>query len=506
MGANGSLIMCTDRAPTSKKITGYISCPKIKEKPRKYRNNLKLAMIAREKPIDIRLAKNEMQLQNSKRLRVYIDEDYITKVDDGLSDNALNHFFALQTCASTLLKLRLEFSDYTFWNENMVRELKELFPKLTQLISLTIHISEARSPDLRVQSFEGYSSVSKLPQLQELKVRLPLKRNFNDRDVLELSDAFECFPLLTSLKLDFSNFLSGIVEFETDDERRTVDSTRDSKKFQTPGKIRARSYFETFCQSMARLNKLDLLHLNFTKCEMTFENLELLSQELVKLNDLTSFTFIAAKNDISDYGFNLLTTALGEISNLRSLSLNFNKNKGISDKGLDNFSEILKKLQKLSYLSLEFGSTDVADVGITRVASTFTELEALKILKLCFHETLITNNGFGSLTNSLKNLTDLTTLALDFSFCQRIADRTVTSVTTYFPNTLIELDLNFASCLQVTDKAVESISSEISKLTQIASLTLNFNGCDISADSDKNLRAAGKAIMADSQDYSYKLH
>jgi len=80
--------------------------------------------------------------------------------------------------------------------------------------------------------------------------------------------------------------------------------------------------------------------------------------------------------------------------------------------------EGLRKIVSLESINLDFDDADVTDDGLKDLMLDFTTLHSLNHIKIRFHGfTAITNEGLKNLNQGLKKITSLQTLSLHFMCC-----------------------------------------------------------------------------------------
>lgn len=110
------------------------------------------------------------------------------------------------------------------------------------------------------------------------------------------------------------------------------------------------------------------------------------------------------------------------------------------------------------------------------VTTAIRYLAPLRSMNLSFHEcSHLSDQKVRSLVQSLKSLTALSHLTLDFSSCKQIIGKALNLKKTLpHLHLLSEVSLNFSQCSQITYQTVEGIILALSRLTMLTKLNLVF--------------------------------
>jgi len=149
---------------------------------------------------------------------------------------------------------------------------------------------------------------------------------------------------------------------------------------------------------------------------------------------------------ITDSGLKDLSEGLKRLVSLKNVNLNFQCCFQISHRGLVSIIEALKTIVPFQTLNLNL-------VGCTRI----TEKSLKKIMK------------------GLSQLVSLTSMGLDFSRCKVINDESMKSIVECL-NMLVSLQtisLSVKNCKEITDDGVKSMSENLRKL-DLHSVSVNF--------------------------------
>lgn len=177
---------------------------------------------------------------------------------------------------------------------------------------------------------------------------------------------------------------------------------------------------------------------------------------------------------------------------LKKLTLNFGlcgeahqstssnkKYKTVNNKVLHMLSETLKYLTKLEEISLDFDfSNTINHEGVEPLGEGLSSLKNIKKIKLSFGYC----NHFGrrslpAIAKTLENLINLEYVDLDFSNCRKIKDNGIEALAKAFTMLpqLKEIKLNLSELNMAN--SLEIIAKNLKKLPNLQALTLDFSHC-----------------------------
>ena len=139
-----------------------------------------------------------------------------------------------------------------------------------------------------------------------------------------------------------------------------------------------------------------------------------------------------------------------------SIHLDFGRSGDITDQSIEYFSNNLSQLKALSALCLDFGyCSRITDEGVESLFRSVTSLEMLT--NLCIrvpsdyfsNQKRVTNKSIKTACLSLKSLSNLATVDLDFSGCNNIGERSIKNIISQLKKTK---SLSFARFNQVIVK------------------------------------------------------
>jgi hypothetical protein len=217
---------------------------------------------------------------------------------------------------------------------------------------------------------------------------------------------------------------------------------------------------------------------------------------------------------ISNKGFANFSEALGKLENLKKLTINFAMHQYIKD--VSQLNKTLLSLKELTDVSITmFGCSSIYDVsqGLSSSALKMPKdfdffccgnrdegkeekkkLPAFsKLLNATFNygETSSDQKTVGKLLEALTTATDLASLNLQFNDCQLIVDDDllqIAEILQQFPSLQLCI-LEFDGCAKIENKGFSKLIQTLSKLEKLNALQLFFSYSRIS---DKGLEEFGK--------------
>ena len=414
----------------------------------------------------------------------------------------------------------------TVFNINSIEEKIEIGRSGNQDPALfNLELSNQKDPDKRIIDDPYSLKIKEFFQLKSLSTNLFECCDMTDERIHTLcSHVLKNQTNLTSLNMSFAKSgkttNQGLQNFATEGLKFLPHLTSLSLNLSDCGEITDEGVSHLFFQGSKFLKNLRSLNLNLSSCSAKIEtaksvnccrglrnfsqltslslNLEhysaltderidyFCSEELKYLTQLLSLNLNCAESWLmTDVGMNHFSQALSNLTQLKSLTLNFYKCEEIRDEGVANLcSQGLQKLSQLTSLSLNFDSC----MNLTNEVINNLSFQGLKYLPHLLSLNLnlsgiyaISNEEINNLcSQGLQNCLKLTSLHLDLSNC-RITDEGMSYFSSqglkYLANLTI-LRLSFSGCSKITDEGVSHLCSQgFKSLVNLTSLDLNFSDC-----------------------------
>ena len=256
---------------------------------------------------------------------------------------------------------------------------------------------------------EFFLNISKLTQLQTLKLDFAWCINFSDKGLQSLSNLSK-LKNLTSFKIDFSW----------------------CKSISNKGV----SYL---INGLSKLTLLTTLHLSFSYCH-------LIQDEAI---------------------MELAATLFPKLSKLLHLTLNFTWCSSLTDQGVVTLAHKLKYLPELISLSLHFNSSFLlGDESVYELANALGSLRNLQNLALYFiHCTKIGDIGHNTIANRLSQVPQLQRLSLSFSYCKQISEQSINLLSENLQKIqgLKNLSLDYTGCSKTAEQAIITLKQALAK-------------------------------------------
>lgn len=212
---------------------------------------------------------------------------------------------------------------------------------------------------------------------------------------------------------------------------------------------------------------------------------------------------------IKDQGFISFLSLISEHSQFKKICLDFNYCHQITENGIITFAESLKGQTSLESLSLNFESCGISEIGFQSVSEALKELSCLEHLDLNLREAKTLSNRFfdsfkenvpnslkilkfnlmdcsslnaqcmASFGESLKKLNLLENMTLIFFSFKTASHPCFVNLSSGFQNfqNLKSLHLTFHSFGKITDKSFTTLTKNLEKSTKLESIHLDFNRC-----------------------------
>jgi len=171
---------------------------------------------------------------------------------------------------------------------------------------------------------------------------------------------------------------------------------------------------QSLCESIQGLTKLKHLYLNCGCCIVTSESAVYLKEALSKLVWLQELTLNMTGDDnaFEDKGFTAIAEGLKSCVNMESLSLNFSwgENK-ITDEGLINLANVIVNLP-LRNVELSLSRNLITGVGLKALSESIKKITKIEALKLNFLYTGVDEESARELVLMSSQLPNLSSLLL----------------------------------------------------------------------------------------------
>jgi len=205
---------------------------------------------------------------------------------------------------------------------------------------------------------------------------------------------------------------------------------------------------------------------------------KILRRVLRSTKRLQEFSFgIDDAEDITDIGLNEISESIRRMTDLRKVHLDFEGCHEISDEALLNLGQALKCHSSLKSLALKFGKCEkIASGGQEGVEIILKSLTSLQHLELDFHDNYMQDFQIGLFGEFLKRLRTLKSIALDLSKLSGFEGRFLPRFFKKFPS-LERISLKLTHCTRFNDTALENLSQTLQTLKSLQELCFDFGGC-----------------------------
>lgn len=366
----------------------------------------------------------------------------------------------------SLKKLHIEIRDSQNISDRSLLALSGLFGRLRNLEEFSFHmIRNSRMTDFTLSMLFG--SLWKLCGLKKLSIDLGGSYKVENHSVGMLAGSIQRLKKLETFSVNFDGCQ---IDYEN-----TV----------------------SFIEAMGKLEALEALELNLgvlNKGRIAALKSSGKSEESLKIGKM-----LAALRNLKQVSLSLdeswaagdeliwdLSWALPQLRSLTALSLKISSKSWsgiVNDINVRMLCRAISRLQRtLKSLELDLQwSKSITDNGITSLADSVSLLRGLEVLDLNFGEwNKITDRGILNLSRGLSNLEKLEKLSLKLNGMGLIGDEAIKKLSEGFGSLseLNKVDLNFERCCRITKKSVERIGRSVGSLEGFKELAVNFNGCD----------------------------
>ncbi len=364
-----------------------------------------------------------------------------------------------------LKKLHIEIQDSQKVSDQGLLALSGLFGKLKNLKDFSFHmIRNSRMTDFSLAMLFG--SLWKLCGLRKLSIDLTGSYKVENHSVCMLTESIQRLKKLET----FSVYFDGC----------QIDYENTVKFIEGIAKLEALEALEL---SLGVLNKRRIAAVssgNSPEEGLKIGNTLASLRNLKKVSIALDESWATGDELIWD-----LAWALPQLRHLVGLSLRISSKSWsgiVNDINVRMLCRAISRLQR-SLKSLELDlqwSKSITDNGITSLADSISLLRGLEELKLNFGEwNKITDRGILNLSRGISNLEKLEKLSLKLNGMFLIGDEAIKKLSEGFGNLseLNKVDLNFERCCRITKKSVERIGRSVGSLEGFKELAINFNGC-----------------------------
>jgi len=229
------------------------------------------------------------------------------------------------------------------------------------------------------------------------------------------------------------------------------------------------------------LHLLEHLNIEFMPREqvnnLEVDNLGWGLKKLIRLKSLC-LTFPSCLN-FNKLTFRSLMKGFRENLNLLRLSLYFHGCENLANIDYQSLGKALKTLSSLQELRLKFHcryANRNDDIELSSLKKGLIRLVSLRKLSLVFHNGGVSDIGLSEISESIRKLSRLEDLILDFSGCPKITEIGLKSLGEALLNSLFKIELNFSHCEGISDEGFVNLHENFGRLANLKSLHLNYPG------------------------------
>jgi len=207
------------------------------------------------------------------------------------------------------------------------------------------------------------------------------------------------------------------------------------------------------------------------------------TSELMRQMTINSVTWdFKNYHGVTEAAFAKLCDAVSNHHNMTALCLDFNGNKDVTKlPGINKLSETLAKLKLLNTLRLDFRFCNkLDDASVTKIFESLSTLVNLNTLTLDFRWCdQISDAGLEKLSKALVNLKSLTSLRLNLYKLFKLTDNSMTKLASALLQlkTLASLSLDFDGNKEITDASLTQLGDALTYLKNLASINLDLRNC-----------------------------
>jgi len=231
-------------------------------------------------------------------------------------------------------------------------------------------------------------------------------------------------------------------------------------------------------QELKTFKSLTSLTLDFSDFgDLNQQDITMLTQGLEDLKSLLVLT-VCFPEEMNDQLVKAFFSSLKVLKILSNLTLDFSECEQASEEIFKPLLQILKDLRKLEHLSLDFSCCiNIDGRGLTYLFERLLRYPSLKDLDIILPE--IRNDRWLQRLNPGRRKTcSLSSLALDFPYCEKISQKGIQNLTQILKNnsrSLRDLSLNFGACQGFPEIVMKELYFSIKELKTLSSLELRLN-------------------------------
>jgi len=364
------------------------------------------------------------------------NEEHLTSIFNSISSMKLlksfhiNYFHLIyrpldwttgEQLSKNLLKLRRlnymeDFSmNLEFWHGLQSHDITALSKSLSRMVRLSkLYLSNLDCPNFDQIGLKSLSdSLKSLRMLKKLHLHFS---SYSDRNDL-ISKAIENSLTLSHLILDFSR--AAIAIDSTKNLLLSLQTLKNLSKLDINFSHTQHSdndLIQFLSQGISNLTNLSLLRLNFYACPLiNGQGLIHLTSALENVTSLKVFELTLTNQSLQSV-FLPFSEALGHLTNLSRLMLNFAHSQDFGNQEIKALTKSLQKFENLESLELNLSYyLQITDEGFNDLASQICNFRSLKMLNLNFYGChQITAEGFEYLKSQISQLESLKRTYLNF--------------------------------------------------------------------------------------------
>jgi len=240
-------------------------------------------------------------------------------------------------------------------------------------------------------------------------------------------------------------------------------------------------HLNSLCEALEFLTSVRTLHISLIRCDQIRDaGLEVLGAILGALPSLQSLTFeqLSSTSKITEEGFTKFIKLVAQNSNIKTLSLSFDKLSNISNKGWTQQWKEFSTMTNLCHIVTVVPSNiELEDDDLFTIATNVKLMTKLEGFEITLHgNEKLSHKGFSYLSEALCKLISLHTLKIAFKeHTGNLNDRSFSNL--IYPLSklvmLRSLSLELPKCYISQEKFVE-FSQSLSKLSHLKQLDLNL--------------------------------
>jgi hypothetical protein len=342
---------------------------------------------------------------------------------------------------------------------------KFITTKHKSIMVLTIHLDK-KNYDSALKLLTN--NISKLPNLLQLDLRFDDFREMNSADLQKLAVFCASCVNLPALSLLFTE-----CTFNCDEA------------------------MDKFWESLQKMSKLQLLSCHFRIClETEGKSIRKFSENIWNVEQLESLELeFEGSSCMDNHHLQVLSESLKKMKKLKNLSFNFNCCESLSRDGFNHLLSMLAEAH-LESLCLKLEVKDqVEDVFIQLLCDRISKLEKLNTLQLYLPSNL-TNKSITRLSKLLSTSSSIHTVKISLPNCHYITSVAWELLASSFNNNTLWLELDLQLNAWIDDDVVLRFCTEVTKLTNLVAVSIDFDFCNISKNIDQILLDTHKKLIS----------